>query len=83
MDQASVKMIRDGRESSVLTNDIRKISLDLELQSVYTLSFFCPGYLTKALLFDTRHRINIAKVRAHTHGIEYKDTDIAFFSVLR
>jgi hypothetical protein len=54
MDQASVNMIRDGRGSSVLANDIRRISLDLELQSVYTLSFSCPGYLTKALLFDTR-----------------------------
>jgi hypothetical protein len=54
MEQASVKMIRDGRESNVLTNDIRRISLDLELQGVYTLAFACPGYLTKALLFDTR-----------------------------
>ena len=54
MDQASVKMIRDGRATSVLTDDIRRISLDLELQSIYTLSFSCPGYLTKDLLFDTR-----------------------------
>ncbi len=54
MDQASVKMIRDGRISNVLTNDIRKVALDLELQAVYTLSFSCPGYLTKDLLFDTR-----------------------------
>ncbi len=54
MEQATVKMIRDGKTSNVLTNNIRHISLDLELQKVYTLSFACPGYLSKDLLFDTR-----------------------------
>jgi hypothetical protein len=38
----------------VLTNDVRHLNLRLELQTTYTLSFECPGQVTKKLFFDTR-----------------------------
>jgi hypothetical protein len=54
MQQARVTLKCQDVVMEVRTNDVRHLNLRLELQTTYTLSFECPGQVTKKLFFDTR-----------------------------
>ncbi len=54
LEGARVTISRGARTMEVLTDDIRRISLRLDLQSTWTISFEREGCLTKQLFFDTR-----------------------------
>jgi hypothetical protein len=54
MQQARVTLQCRDVVMEVRTNDLRSLKLRLELQTTYTLSFECPGQVTKKLFFDTR-----------------------------
>jgi hypothetical protein len=54
LDKATMTVARGAKVVEVWTSDLRHITMKLALDSTYTLSFARPGYLTKALFFDTR-----------------------------
>ncbi|MFZ1686494.1 MAG: hypothetical protein WAU70_03670 [Flavobacteriales bacterium] len=53
LEGARVTVFHEGRTSGVLTNDVARINMQLDLQSSYLLSFERAGCITKQLLFDT------------------------------
>jgi hypothetical protein len=53
MQHARVTLQSQDVVMEVRTNDVRHLNLRLELQTTYTLSFECPGQVTKKLFFDT------------------------------
>jgi hypothetical protein len=53
LDGARVVIDRDGVQLNVLTGDVGRINMRLELGHVYLLSFERKGCMTKELLFDT------------------------------
>lgn len=53
VDGSRVVVYRDGEKQRVITDDLNKIALDLELDHAYLLSFEKEGFVTKKLSFDT------------------------------
>ncbi len=51
---ARLVVYRDDKAMQVMTNDLERIELRLDLQRTYRLSFEHPGCITKQLFFDTR-----------------------------
>lgn len=54
LEGARLTVYRDDKPMQVLTNDLERIELRLDLQRTYLLSFDHPGCITKQLYFDTR-----------------------------
>ena len=53
MDNTRVVVYKDGKKDRLLTSNLSRFSLDLDLNADYVLSFEKDGFVTKKLSFDT------------------------------
>lgn len=73
-DGCKVVVYRDGEKQRVLTQDLNRISLDLDIGHTYLLSFEKEGFVTKKLSFDTH-----APAEAAANGFTPFDFVVALF----